>query len=681
MQTVRPLWYALVAVLAMLSPSSSGAEIFLGEPPPAPTDLSGLPGGGPSAQGVTGGFTVNTAAREEVRSFYNAVFHASDGVPMQTTANVATCTPGTNGTAFKEAVLRRINWYRAMAGVPASVTFNANNDAKCQEAAVLMSRNNTLSHFPSNTWTCFTANAANAASNANLALGTTGTDSISAYIKDHGANNAAVGHRRWLLYPQTQIMGTGDVPVAGMFREANAVWVFDANFGGPRPATREPFVAWPPPGHVPHPVVYPRWSFALPNAIYTNATVTMRSNGVSVAVALEPLQANIGENTLVWVPMGLNAVSADTQFPFNGADTVYSITITNIRVGLSTTGFSYAVTVFDPDTPGADFQPPVISGSLQPVVGQQNAYTFNTVSNATSYEWRVGLRSPYQFNDGAEAGLGNFNVDTSPGYPVLITSPVASGNFAFNLQHLSPPASQILTLSQTFIPRTNTVLSFRSRLAWAWFDEYAKVQVSTNHGASWFDIYSQAGDGGIGEASFTLRTIPLNSLAGRPAQLRFNYFFAGGNYYAGEVPGDGWVIDAIELTNAELWTEVGRTAIATTNFAFNPTQAGSYDLEVRAFIFDDFPLDWGPALLVSATTSAPPVLVMAPPVIAESLVQLNFALTSGAAANFRLLQTDQVNGLWTTNASAVLTTNVSPNSYRFTTPVGPAARFYRVLAW
>jgi hypothetical protein len=49
---------------------------------------------------------------------------SSIGVPMNTTADVSTCTPGTNATAFQEAVLRRINWYRAMAGVPASVTLS-----------------------------------------------------------------------------------------------------------------------------------------------------------------------------------------------------------------------------------------------------------------------------------------------------------------------------------------------------------------------------------------------------------------------------------------------------------------------------------------------------------------------------------------------------------------------------
>src|SRR5438034_1286336 len=92
-----------------------------------------------------------------------------------------------------------------------------------------------------------------------------GADAITAYIWDFGANNDIVGHRRWLLYPQTKVMGTGDVPNQGGFAAANATWVFDANYGGPRPATRKPFVSWPPAGYVPYQVVYPQWSFALSN--------------------------------------------------------------------------------------------------------------------------------------------------------------------------------------------------------------------------------------------------------------------------------------------------------------------------------------------------------------------------------------------------------------------------------
>src|SRR3954464_7620558 len=61
-------------------------------------------------------------------------------------------------------------------------------------------------------------------------------------------------------------MGTGDVPSSGPaddpYPAANELCVFDGNTFGPRPATREEYVAWPPPGYVPYQVVGPRWSFA-----------------------------------------------------------------------------------------------------------------------------------------------------------------------------------------------------------------------------------------------------------------------------------------------------------------------------------------------------------------------------------------------------------------------------------
>ena len=406
---------SIVGALASALQKAS-AEVILGEPPTAPKDVSDLPKGPLIRNLVTGGFSVNPYSREQVRSFYNAVYRSSDGIPMQTTADVSNCIPGTNSTAYKEAVLRRINWFRAMAGLPASVTFNSTFCAKDQESAVIMSANNALSHNPPNYWLCYTGNGDNASSNSNIAIGNSGADAITAYIWDFGANNFKVGHRRWLLYPQTQVMGTGDVPAANGYNSANATWVFDGNYGGPRPATRTPYVAWPPAGYLPYQLAYPQWSFALTNANLSAASVTMKSNGVTVAVSLQQYGTNIGENTIVWVPMGLDFTSSSTVFPFGGTDTVYTITVTNIQYSSITTGFTYTVTLFDPAVPGADYAPPTISGSATPAVGQSNAYTFTPITNATSYEWRVSQPSAYTLTDGAESGIGNFTVDTTAGY-------------------------------------------------------------------------------------------------------------------------------------------------------------------------------------------------------------------------------------------------------------------------
>lgn len=675
MRALRFTWLAFIVALFILTVAvETPAEVYLGEPPAAPTDLTGLPK--PiGIRSVTGGFSVNASSREQVRSFYNSVYLASDGVPMLTTSDVSTCTPGTNSTAYKEAVLRRINWFRAMAGLPAAITFNATSSARDQEAAVVMSANNSLSHFPNATWACFTPNAANAASNSNIAIGNAGADAITAYIWDFGANNNVVGHRRWLLYPQTQIMGTGDVPLTNGLNSANATWVFDANYGGPRPATRTPYVAWPPAGYVPYQLAYPQWSFALTNANLSAATVTMKSNGVNVAVSLQPYATGFGENTLVWVPMGLDYTSTTLKMPFNGTDTVYTVTITNIQYSSIVTGYTYTVTLFDPSVPGNDYAPPTISGPANPIVGQANAYTFTPITNATSYEWRVSLPSNYSLNDGAEAGLGNFMANVSAGYAVQDSSVKAAGTYSFHLAHPAPPVDQYLTLNQAFVPKANGSFSIKSRLGYSGNGQVARVQISTDSGSSWADLYNQTGLNTSGEATFTTRPFSLSAYAGQQVQVRFKYEINAGSYYSQTSAGVGWYVDDIVITNAEVWSVISTNTVTTTNFTFTPAQTTNYNLDVRAYLFTEFPLAWGPVKNVAAIT--PPLSIsMSKPVAAGGQVLLDFTTTG--VASFKLTQSDAVAGPWTTNATAVLTTNVAGSSYRFTTPVGPAARFYRV---
>jgi len=665
---------------AVASPAAEPpVEIILGEPPTAPKDVSALPKG-PLNWTVTGGFSVDANSREQVRSFFNSVYPSSDGIAMQTTANVATCTPGTNATAFNEAVLRRINWFRAMAGVPASVSLNATFSARDQDAAVIMSRNNALSHFPPPGWSCFTANGANAASNSNIAIGNAGADAITAYIWDFGANNAAVGHRRWLLYPQTKVMGTGDVPVAGAYNSANATWVFDGNYGGPRPATRTPYVAWPPAGFLPYQVAYPQWSFALTNANLSAATVTMKSNGVSVAVALQPYVTGYGETTLVWVPMGLDPASQTLKMPFNGSDTVYTVTITNVQYSTVITGYTYTVTLFDPAVPGADYSPPTIAGTASPLVGQPNPYSFTSISNASSYEWRVTQPGVYSLNDGAEAGLGNFEVATSAGYSVQDSSFKATGTYSFRLAHPIPANSQFLTLNQAFVPKANGNLSVKSRLGYSGDGEAARIQISTDTGSSWQELFSQSGIGdGLSapiENSFVSRSFPLAAFQGKSVMLRFAYTFGSGNYiYPQSSFPIGWYLDDIIVANAEVWTVISTNTTATTNFTFTPPQTTNYNLDVRAFIFTEFPLEWGPVKTVTAV-AAPLTITMTKPVLNSGQVVLDFTTTG--AGSFKLTQADQVTGPWTTNSTATLTTNLPGSAYRFVTPIGPAARFYRV---
>jgi len=650
----------------------------LGEAAKMPKELTVLPPSWePLFPGVTGGFNVDTASRERAREFFNAVYSTSDNVPMLTTADVTSCFPGTNSTAFERAVLRRINWFRAMAGMPASVVFSPAYNSNAQQMAVIISRNNALNHTPPTNWPCYTAGGASVGG-GNQALGLSGPEAMTGYIWDFGANNNVVGHRRWMLYPQEQIMGTGDVPENGGFAPANLTYVFDSSINSPRPATRAPYVAWPPAGFAPYPVVYPYWSFALTNADFTNATVSMTSNGVSVATVVQPYETGYGENTIVWVPMGLNAASQLTQFPFSGVDTVYGVTVANVKVGASTIGFSYTVTVFNPAVPGGDYVPATISGPAQPFVNTPNAYACvppaNT--NVSSYNWRVSQRASGDLTDNANNGLANFTYSPPPVAPVITNAPDGSGN-AFHLVHVNP-ASQFLQLNRLLLPKSNAVVSFKSLLGYAASDETARVQVSTDSGANWQGLYVQAGSGGAGESTFTQRSLSLSNYAGQPTLLRFNYAFTGGNYYPYADNFVGWCIQNIVVTNVEQVVNIVTTSTASTNFTFNPAQPGNYNLEAAPVLFTEFPLNFGPVKQVAAISNPTTTIVMNTPVLMNNQVLLNFTVSGGAAATFRLLETPQLNAPWVTNTSATFTTNVPGSSYRFTATNNASARFYRV---
>jgi len=651
----------------------------LGDAPKAPKDVSGLPGGGPRPLDVTGSFNVNTGSREQVREFYNAVYTSSEGIAMNSTADTTNCVPGTNSTAFQNATLRRINWFRAMGGIPATVTFSSNESTQDQAAALIMSANDTLQHIGiPPTWSCFSVSGTNAADNSNLALGSDGPDAITGYIWDFGANNTAVGHRRWILYPQTQVMAAGDVPAEGSYESANATWVFDANLFGPRPATSQPFVSWPPAGFVPYQLVFPQWSFALSNADFSAATVSMTSNGVSVAVAIQPYQTGVGEDSVVWVPMGLDATSEGTTFPFSGTDTVYSVTVTNIVApGGSKVGFTCNVTLFDPAVPGTDYVATVVVGTNTPYLNTGNPYACvpGANPNTTGYQWLTAQTTNGNLTDNATNGLTNFTITPPPIYPVITNPPTGSGR-CFHLCHINP-VSQYLQLNEVLLPATNTTFSFKSFLGYATTDESGHVQASTDGGANWQDLFVEVGNNGQTDTVFTNRSLSLSNFVGQLTLLRFNYSFTSGSYYPQIDPMVGWCLENIVVTNVQQVVGMVTNSTGTTNFTFTPTQAGNYTLAAAPVLFTQFPPGWGPFKLVTAITNPNPVIVLGQPVLANNQVLLNFTI-SGTASTFHLLQTTQLNTSWTTNTTATFTTNIPGSSYRFTATNNSSLRFYRV---
>jgi hypothetical protein len=570
--------------------------------------------------------SVEITSRAESRAFYNSIYLASENVPSGWTGTLsgtpgtsATGTAGTTSAAFQSAVQLRINWYRAMAGVPGWIAFDpVNYGAPDQDAALMMAANNALDHDPPQGWLLYTSDGANAAGNSNLALGNDGPDAIDGYIADPGSSNTEVGHRRWLLYPQTQTMGTGDVDAVNGFPAANATWVFDGNFGKTRPAVRDNFVAWPPPGYVPYQVVFPRWSFAYPNADFSAATVTMTSGGTPVPVSLEAFETGYGEDTLVWDYDGLDGNTVDTPAPDPGSDTSYNVQVNNVMINGAAQNFSYTVTVFDPAVAGSGDNPPTVTGPSNPAVNVQANFVVNGLASFESgFEFRsVGSLSPALTVFGAEGGLQGVipSISDLPGtsteaYNPVDTTTAFSGSASYHLAQPDPMAQTLTLPGYYLVSGASASLQFESLLGFATSHQTAHVQISTDDGVIWTDLFAQSGIDTPNtpvETSFQAESLPLGAYAGLPFQIRFAYTYdqSGESVYAETSTGVGWNIDAIAFTGVDDATPgTPSPFISGSLLPFTPQAAGAFGLQARAVLFGLYPDAWGPVTTATAVAS------------------------------------------------------------------------------
>jgi hypothetical protein len=293
-----------------------------------------------------GGLAVDISNRQAVIDFYHQHYLAYENTSLGWTGNHATCDPGTNSLEARDAVIHRVNYYRAMAGVPADITRSDAFDEMAQAAALILSVNDALSHYPDETWTCYSQAAYDGASRSNISIGNYGWFAVMSQFRDAGDNNYGVGHRRWILYPQLQVMGSGSIPSVSGYRSSNALYVVDSKYVyTERPPTRHPYVAWPPSGYVPYQVVYARWSFSFPNADFSDASVTMTSAGETVPVTMEAVRNSPGDNTLVWRPYGMGD---RTAWPKPAVDQVMNVTVSTVIIDGLPHKFSYAVTIINP---------------------------------------------------------------------------------------------------------------------------------------------------------------------------------------------------------------------------------------------------------------------------------------------------------------------------------------------
>jgi len=299
--------------------------------------------------GGGGGDDPNLTDLEKAKKSYQDNYIGTKLNTIGWTGNEASCNSGDLSSETRKKVVKRVSYYRSLCGLPA-VTLNSSQNKSCQDAALIMMANNTLTHTPSSGMTCWTQAGYDAAKTGNIAIGWGSAEpdanhsinAVSGYIEDPGAHNKIVGHRAWLLARELSAIGTGSVydgshNYQGMQGAAANCIRWGDNRNGNSTAGPE-FIAYPPAAYIPSVLVFPRWHFALPNANFSSSTVSVKDgSGTSYNCNIIARESQGGgiEARIVWEPQGI-AISSDMNF---------EVTVGNIQ-GVSKTSYTYIVKAF-----------------------------------------------------------------------------------------------------------------------------------------------------------------------------------------------------------------------------------------------------------------------------------------------------------------------------------------------
>ncbi len=606
---------------------------------PVGAETGWLPG--PESAGATTDLCVDTGRRNAVASFWHCVYRASEGAGgMGWTGSYGGCDAGTTGRGFQDDVQRRINFMRALAGLPAGVLVNEGStvhvdstyrppastlrSAAAQQAALMLARHrNSLGQpvVPLSSFTCFTAAAGNACFRGNLAYGFSGPAAIDEYMREGDAAGLSVwsalaGHRRWLLLPGATTFATGDTPGGSyggtLYQPTNALYCVPPEDELLEVAPR--FTAWPAPGYFPVGLNTRIWSLSHPGADFSAAQVAMTGPAGAVAVTvLDRTSAAYGDPAIVWqVPAAVGACTV-------AADTVYQVTVSGIRGAGVPASHSHAVTLFDPGTLS---EPLALAGAVAvPAAGA--SYGFEPVDLADRHEVGVAAAVAAGWTEGAEDVPAPRVIDGTGANYALCAALSSYGNYwrtgakAFRLafpQFVNPPAEDWFELDRVLVTGVSATLNLHYRRGYSSGSKLV-VETSVDDGLSWQAAGSpvMGRSDGYPDGGFTSLSVPLP--ANRAAvRVRFRHCWTGGPFYAVQVyPTQpvGIFLDDLSVTGASELQEIARVPLAGDAHKFRlgtaslgrPLAAGDeYRLRLRATLGGHvFP--WGPTKVVTVTST------------------------------------------------------------------------------
>ncbi|MCP5535152.1 MAG: hypothetical protein H7A51_02835 [Akkermansiaceae bacterium] len=455
----------------------------------------------------TSGFTVNTQSRNDVISFWNCVYQKSEEYLGRsndiTGVSTSTCNPGTTSTALRNDILRRLNYYRAMAGLPSDISFTTTSTvylggdtpaaakppasttklAAAQAAALMRLANASTTenpHNPPTSWTCDDSVARNGAYWSNLARNLYGPGAVDSYISEDigGISNNPndnIGHRRTLFRLDLQEIASGDTKEGSS--TANALYVF-GNFISPTPAGV--FTSWPNAGYIPYQITPDRWSLTHPDADFSSATITMK-DGDNNTVSVTPIGyagTGLPVSSCVWIPDTSQIPSSATD------DATFTVTISGITGPGVASSYTFTTTVIDPDRL---LNSTNLTGSTNPPDSGAD-YFFTPVPYADQYRFLVSALTPSTWVEGAESSAFLVNQTAMLDSELRSTNTKRTGSRALRMAFVSSTETNAsVELNRIFIPNTGSKVNFYTRRGVMLSTTVWAIQIRNGNGP-WADL-------------------------------------------------------------------------------------------------------------------------------------------------------------------------------------------------
>lgn len=323
-----------------------------------------------------------------------------------TQPNVANCQAGEMTTTEKQKLLTLINKIRKIHKM-SELSYEFAGDNAAMEASLIMTANGSITHFPPETFFCYSPAGANGAETSNLHVGINSAEQLGDsedalvgwLIDDQSQSGDQLGHRRAIINPFLNKVAFGRVD--GHPKDPqSASWFFTAmamkyqDYVGTTANNFEmDYVAYP---FENYPIDFFAKDFylsftAVPNknslwanadVDFSSAQITMQADGGSPLTISNQKFDNDGwgslPNNLQWKAAGLQN------------EVKYLVTINNVKYNGETYNYSYWFKLTNEELPET-LSTPVLSSPQNNSVDLVNDvdFSWNAVANALSYNIQV----------------------------------------------------------------------------------------------------------------------------------------------------------------------------------------------------------------------------------------------------------------------------------------------------